>query len=485
MFRIDQAGLTTGVSGRSRTDGLLNGALVTLTNTSGGTTLFRLLWVAVGDTTAVASLAPNSPGSNVWTFSPTANRPGTYRIELIKDQGLPTESKRELVFRVRTAVRGIAIPALNERADPKASLLNNGPEVVEASADNATDYGDAALAALDYAGWLRAVHELIVIVDAITGGGGSAVVNNVAAGLAPATTSAPFASVLGYTGGAKTGAWVVPRDARIYPVGSGYGQYATIHDALAAIAAGTAPSRDDRAQILVYPGLYTSVTPYVIPAFVEVAGVSKFTVELYNTTTDLFDIQGDNVHFTNFLIRGAPAPSLVAFRCNDHSAIHVRYVDMLHNNELSTQKFLVQSGSNWKILFLEHLVIDSWRTTAGYLIQLSNTASAARFCDVIVNDVFADTFHLTDYGGEFLLEGCQDVRFGDCTLRGIAVYHTAVYVKRLSGQTGTPEFLMRNSYCQGAVTLWAEANCSYTLVNSDCVGANTPAGTRTVRNSAT
>lgn len=163
-FRIDQAGLAAGTPGRARTDGLATGALVTLTNTSGGTTTFRLLWVPVGDTTAVASLAPTGPGSDVWTFSPTPSRPGTYRIQLIRNLGQPGEVREERVFRVRTPNKGLIIPAFNEAADPLGSLLNNGPAVVEASADNALDYA-GALAALDYAGWFRAKHELIMAAD--------------------------------------------------------------------------------------------------------------------------------------------------------------------------------------------------------------------------------------------------------------------------------------------------------------------------------
>lgn len=330
----------------------------------------------------------------------------------------------------------------------------------------------------------NAATETVLLASHPTGDGGSGptydVVDAADPGLMPATSGAGFGAVAGLAAGA--GSWVVPRDARVYPVGSGYGQYSTITAALAAIAAGAAPSRDDRALILVYPGLYTSTAAYVIPAFVDVVGVSKFSVELYNATTDLFDIQGDNTSFQNFLIRGAAAPSLYAFKCNNKSAIHIRHVDMLNNNFTATQKFLEQIGSTWHILFIEHCVIDSYRLS-DYLVLLRDTNSTPRLCDVIVNDVFADTYHLTNYGGEFLVEGCKDVRFGFCVFRGIAVYHTGVYLRRSSGQSGTPEFQMRHSYVEGAVTLYGEANTNYVLLNTDAVGAAT-AGTRTTRNSS-
>ena len=173
-IRIDQVGLPAGVAGRSRTDGLSTGAVVTLTNAAGGATTFRLLWVPLGDTTAVASLAPTGPGSATWTFAPTASRFGTYLIELVRNEGASNETRERRVLRIRTATRGLIIPALNELGDPRASLLNAGAAVVQASDDNATDYSDPALNALDYAGWWRALHELIMAAD--TGGGGTSYV---------------------------------------------------------------------------------------------------------------------------------------------------------------------------------------------------------------------------------------------------------------------------------------------------------------------
>ncbi len=158
-FTIDQAGLPAGTSDTSRTDGLLTGALVTLTVTSGAadTHKFELLWVPVGDTTAVSSLAPTS--ATVWTFSPTAGKPGTYRIKYTKNAGMSTEETSIRLLRMRTTT-GIIVPSLNEIADPAGTLLNTSV----ASEDNATDYtSDAALNSLDYSGWFRAMHEWVVM----------------------------------------------------------------------------------------------------------------------------------------------------------------------------------------------------------------------------------------------------------------------------------------------------------------------------------
>lgn len=164
LLKIDQAGLSAGVAGRSRTDGLATGALVTLTNTGSGTTLMRLLWAPPGDTTALSSLAVTGD-PKVWTFSPTASKYGSYLVELIADQGLVTEKRERRVLVVRTPNRKLVIPALNERGDNAASLLAAGQEQVEASNNNAVDYLDATLNGVPYAGWWRAIHEMMMALD--------------------------------------------------------------------------------------------------------------------------------------------------------------------------------------------------------------------------------------------------------------------------------------------------------------------------------
>lgn len=167
QLKIDQATLApAGTAGKSRTDGLAGGQLVTLTNTgTGSTTRFRLLWVPAGDTTAVSSLTQTGP--KVWTFSPTAARYGTYRIELIEDEGLATERRERRVFRIRTPNRGLVIPALNETGDPSASLANAGAAAIEAAEDNSNDWPTASLNTVRYAAWWRLLHELVAAVDAL------------------------------------------------------------------------------------------------------------------------------------------------------------------------------------------------------------------------------------------------------------------------------------------------------------------------------
>lgn len=164
-MKIDQAGLPAGTAGRARTDGLGTGALVTLTSTGGGNThRFELLWVPEDDTTAVASLAPTGTPS-VWTFSPTALAYGTYRIRLVVDEGLATESETIRVFRVRDPATGIALPAPNERADPSASLVNAGSSVIGRSEDNEVEA--PVFANGNWSGWYRVMRD---VVNYIAGG---------------------------------------------------------------------------------------------------------------------------------------------------------------------------------------------------------------------------------------------------------------------------------------------------------------------------
>lgn len=166
LLKIDQVGLTEGDIGRSRTDGLATGAPVTLTNTgSGATTTMRLLWVPPGDTTAIDSLEPTEEDPKIWTFTPTAGVYGSYLIELVINAGLFTQTTEQRVLVVRTPRRGLVIPALNERGDPSASVINPGTS--ELAVNNAADFPEPEFNSVRFAGWWRAIAELIAAVDAL------------------------------------------------------------------------------------------------------------------------------------------------------------------------------------------------------------------------------------------------------------------------------------------------------------------------------
>ena len=131
LMQIDQVGLSGGTPGKTRSDGLLTGATVTVTITvPGETNDLELLWIPDGDTATAASFM--ATGATTWEFTPSPSCPGTYRILAIVD-GVEVEV-REL--RVRTALLRQIVPSLNELADPTANLLNNGAALVLASEDN-------------------------------------------------------------------------------------------------------------------------------------------------------------------------------------------------------------------------------------------------------------------------------------------------------------------------------------------------------------
>lgn len=166
QLQIDQAGLAAGTPGVSRTDGKADGSVVTLTNTGSGTTLFQLLDIPLDDTTAEGSLAVTANPS-VWEFNPTSGARGTYLIELIENKGLSTEKRERRIFGVRTGAAGLLIPALNEVADSKASLILDGADQIEVSDDNAQDYtSNANLNSRRYAGWWRKMYELFIVAEA-------------------------------------------------------------------------------------------------------------------------------------------------------------------------------------------------------------------------------------------------------------------------------------------------------------------------------
>lgn len=157
-FTIDQTGLAMGTANRSRSDGLSNGATVTLTSNNIATNhLFELLAVAPGDTTAVASLAPTGDPT-IWTFTPTAGINGSYRIRLTVDDGVGIGQDEMIrTFGIRTPKAGLRIPAHNERASESDNLADGGdPENSETNEGN------------NFEGWHPALQELFEMVERVS-----------------------------------------------------------------------------------------------------------------------------------------------------------------------------------------------------------------------------------------------------------------------------------------------------------------------------
>lgn len=134
-MKIDQVGLSPGVPGQARRDGLSTGAVVTLTDTqAGGSSLFEILWVDPADTTTVASLAIAGIDDHVWTFTPTIGVTGPIRIVLIHTapNGLLTFEYR--IFGIPDGL-GAVPPAPGEQAATGATLLNAEDSAVIAASE--------------------------------------------------------------------------------------------------------------------------------------------------------------------------------------------------------------------------------------------------------------------------------------------------------------------------------------------------------------
>lgn len=254
---IDQAGLPAGTAGKTRTDGLATGALVTLTSAGGGTThRFQLLWAPTAAwASAPASLTQTTP--TTWTFTPAAGVYGTYRIELIVDEGLSTEDRQIRLFGVRTPVKGLRLPALNEIASSLATLLNNGADQIAASEANENIVG-GPFAAGNYGGWYP---ELELAFDEIEAGGGGGSGKQTAKIIVGNSVAGDTLAICDYL-----------------DIGDG----AQLSAALAAAGAG--------ADVYIRPGTYdlgagATVAPLAIPAFATVRGAGMFATTIVTKTS--------------------------------------------------------------------------------------------------------------------------------------------------------------------------------------------------------
>lgn len=179
ILKIDQVGLPAGIAGSSRSDGLLDGSEITWTSTGPGVLhVLELLWLPDGDDGTPATFAQTMP--NEWKATPTPNCPGTYRARLTVTDGVGNVDVQVRELRVRTATLRHVVPALNELADPRASLVDNGADKIEASEDNEVEPNTAVPPGLhrlapglapapfgggSYAGWYRSVRDGAVKLD--------------------------------------------------------------------------------------------------------------------------------------------------------------------------------------------------------------------------------------------------------------------------------------------------------------------------------
>lgn len=160
MFRISQTGLADGEIDKSRTDGLSNGATVSITYAGTGTFRAVLLWVPPSDTTAVLSLHyVTDSDPKVWEFNPTVGSYGSYRIRGIENEGKANEKSVTRIFGIRGPA-GLLVPAFGESANLLANLTNASETSISQSENNADDYPLVPLNKLRWSGWWRSLYEL-------------------------------------------------------------------------------------------------------------------------------------------------------------------------------------------------------------------------------------------------------------------------------------------------------------------------------------
>lgn len=142
VMTIDQATLSAGVSGESRSDGVVSQQVtVTLAATSAyaassdtGRYSVRIISVEpIGATVPTVSAVSN----RVFVFTPAATDYGrTYRIEATVDGGTATEATVIRTFSIRTRNHTLRVPAPGERASPDVTLQDMGSDKVAVSETN-------------------------------------------------------------------------------------------------------------------------------------------------------------------------------------------------------------------------------------------------------------------------------------------------------------------------------------------------------------
>lgn len=165
-IKLDQVGLSPpGEEDQSRSDGLADGSRMSAYSVDEHTTYkWEMLWAPLDD---IAVVVVDSTGRLCY-WDPQAAAYGEYNIRLTVDEGLPTQNVIDRTFGIRTPKKGILYPALNQDADPNASLVNAGPDRVRASTTN-EPFGP--FTGGSYAGWLMHYYELAAIVEDLSEGG--------------------------------------------------------------------------------------------------------------------------------------------------------------------------------------------------------------------------------------------------------------------------------------------------------------------------
>lgn len=165
-IRFDQVGLSAGVAGVARTDGLDTGAKVTVTNAGGLPCRCEFWWKPPDDSSAVLAQVNDT----TWEFTPQAGRYGEYIVRMIEAEGLLNESEDIKVFGIRLPVSGLLVTGLNSRGEPSVNLASSALEKLAAGITAFQNEPLPDNAAINYANWWQQMRELFLAVETIASG---------------------------------------------------------------------------------------------------------------------------------------------------------------------------------------------------------------------------------------------------------------------------------------------------------------------------
>lgn len=165
---FNQVGIPPTTSPGARTDGLDNGAQVTVSNASGQPCRVEFWWVPPDDGSVEATLAQASSAS--WTFNAQATRHGSYLVRMVEAEGTQFETEDIKLFGIRLPNSNLLIPALNEKGDPTVTLASNATAKERAARVSFNDEPNPE--GLRWVAWWQAMRDLIMAVENGGGGGG-------------------------------------------------------------------------------------------------------------------------------------------------------------------------------------------------------------------------------------------------------------------------------------------------------------------------
>lgn len=248
-----------------------------------------------------------------------------------------------------------------------------------------------------------------------------------------------------------------------YNVGPDAGMYPTIQDAIADINLRVpAPSVEDRAVVLVWPGPTYDSTAFGtidVPTHVSIAGVAVThdAIRVKNDTAPVFRCTGPVTGFSNLSIIAAAAPDVYAIEGNNQSRIRIDNVNLLGNTS-QRGRFFRQSGSSWVNVAIRGGFVNSFCNGNGALpneqgvVLFENSGPATRALDVWLQYVFWDCHGWTGgvNGNVLALFGCEDTRVSFSEIRALGGNGRAILATGAGAATGPTKVRINHVYAEGS-----------------------------------